>query len=564
MTNNRWQIFPQNTDLAQKIADKMNINPIIAQILMNRKIQSLDLAQQFLTPKLNTTPVFDSNELLKCVTLIDEAIQQKTKILIYGDYDVDGITSISLMLNFFRTRSAAIEFYIPNRFSEGYGLSDRAVNYIEANRIGLVITVDCGISNTNEIKRIKERTQAKVIVMDHHSIPDILPNADAIINSKFLPENHPSYFLCAAGVVYKFLEFYCQYNKIEYDLTQDLDLVAIATIADVMPLIGENRVWVKKGLDVLAKRNRLGLRTLLEVVGLKTAAISVRDVGFMIAPYLNAAGRLETAHIGVELLTATRYESAESLALQLKHINETRQQIGAMILKEAEGQAGQQSDSKIIVLYGHDWHAGVIGITASQLARKFTKPVIMMSGIPNTTCRGSARTYAGINIYQLLKTGIHFFQDFGGHKEAAGFSIDYHQISHFKKFMVEKSHQMIEPAHLNPVLEVDCMINPTDITLDFAKDLFRLAPFGEKNPHPLFYSNKLHPIDFRCVGNTQKHLKVSFTDETGRLMIDGIGFDLGNKLPLLYQPNVEFVFNIDINEWKGTALPQLKLVDIKG
>jgi single-stranded-DNA-specific exonuclease len=564
MSETRWQLFSPKVDLAQKLAAKINKSPVTAQLLLNRNINSLDAAFSYLNPSLNSPHTLDQQQLLLCSQVLFEAQSNHHKILIYGDYDVDGITSVTLFINFLRKTNPKIDYYIPNRFSEGYGLNLNAIDYIRANGIDLVITVDCGISNVEEITQIKQQTKAKVIVIDHHSLPDNLPPADAILNPKFLPPNHPLYYLAAAGTVYKFLEFYCNFHKIDYPLSRELDLVGLATIADMVPLLGENRTLAKHGLQALAQKDRLGIRTLLEVVGFKQPYITARDVGFILAPHLNAAGRLETAHLAVDLLISQNYDAALGLANKLKNMNTARQQIGATMLKEAEAQMQEENcaDENILVLSGQQWNPGVIGITAAQLVRKYNKPAVLISTRNPNSCRGSARSFAQINIYHILKECAHFFTDFGGHKEAAGFTISYDQIPEFKAFLRAKTREQITVEHLTSVLDIDYHLTPNQISLDLAKELNDLAPFGQQNPVPVFYTNELTPIDFRAVGNGD-HLKVTFANEANHLVFDAIGFNLSHKLELLYKQQVELAFNLEVNEWRGMSLPQLKLVDIK-
>lgn len=559
----RWQLFRQNQNLSQQLSDKLQISPVIAQILLNRNISSLKSASLFMHPRFYETATLDLGQLERAAQILYEAQQQKRRILIYGDYDVDGITSVSLLYLFLKESQENIHYYIPNRFTEGYGVSTRIIDYVQANSVDLIITVDCGISNFKEIELLKSQTTAQVIVMDHHAIPDVLPSADAIINPKFLDATHPFYYLCACGIVYKFLEFYCSYHKISYHLEQYLDLVALATIADVVPLVAENRTLARIGLTVLSQKKRLGLRCLLDVIQLNQGAITARDVGFLIAPYLNAAGRLESATLAVQLLISTNHEEAMQMARRLKQINETRQQLGALILQEAEQQiAASSEDHPILLLFGNQWHPGVIGITASQLVRKWSKPVVIVS-CSQETYRGSARTFAKINIYELLKQCHHFFTEFGGHREAAGFSIHYEQAPAFKDFLIQVSKTHIQKEHLESILDIDYHLQPHDMTLDLAKKLQALAPFGNHNPIPTFYTNALRPVEFKTVGGTGKHLKVTFSDESGRIVLDAIGFDLAHKLELLYKDQVELAFQLELNDWRGVTMPQLKLVDLK-
>jgi single-stranded-DNA-specific exonuclease len=365
------------------------------------------------------------------------------------------------------------------------------------------------------------------------------------------------------GVVYKFLEFYCDYLKKDYDLQLDLDLVTIGTIADVVPLIGTNRTLVKNGLSVLAKRKRPGIAALLEVIRFNKPEISARDVGFMIAPYINASGRLESAKIAVDLLLSQDYDTALRHASKLRVLNEQRQQLGVYMLKDAKKNLNERelSEHNLLVLSGTDWHSGIIGITASQLAQEYYRPVVLISS-NQAIARGSARSFANINIYELLKSCSEYFTEFGGHTQAAVFSIKNEKIEEFKEKLLSLSKANISENDLIPVIEIDCKINPLDINIALIRELMNLAPFGQNNPAPVFYCKDLLPIDFKTVGDGS-HLKVTFSEKSGKFVFDAIGFGLSSKLNLLYNKNVELVFNLELNTWSGQEMAQLKLVDIK-
>lgn len=560
-----WQIFPTNKELTNKIGILLQKKPVTAQILLNRNIKSLDQAKSFINPSAEETNAsFETESLNTAINILKTSIENKEKILVYGDYDVDGITSTALMTAAIEKLGGIVEFHIPHRFREGYGLNTEYLNKRLKNNYGLLIALDCGISNFEEIAHIKKTTKTKVLILDHHNIPAQIPNADAILNPKTQPKDHPFHFLCTVGIVYKFLEFFCNHQKKDIHLKSFLDLVAMGTIADIVPLTRTNRTLTRAGLKVLSKRKRTGLNCLLEIANFKKDYISSRDISFVIAPRLNAAGRIDSATLSAELLITSDKTHAQNLAYKLQKLNEKRQQIEATIFQEAlklvEADEANK-DSKVIVLSGKNWHAGVIGITASKLVERYTKPVILIAE-NNTIGRGSARTTGNFDIYSLINKFSNQLISFGGHKAAAGFSITPTEIKSFKQNLYQETATNTKEKELIPVLDIDCRLSPKEISKELIKEIQELAPFGAGNPIPTFYTNQLHPIDFKKVGNGS-HLKITLTSEDGNLIFDAIGFGLSNKIDLLYGSKIELAFNLEINTWGGYEAPQLQLIDIK-
>ncbi len=561
MGNFRWQLYPQNQEISQQIANKLNLHPVIAQILLNRKLRSITDVYNFLNPQKQISNNFSEKLLNTAGNIIHQAQKQQKKILIYGDYDVDGITSTTLLFSYLKQNNPNVSYYIPHRVKEGYGLNKKYIEKIITNRIDLLITLDNGISNFEEISYLKEKSHTEVIIMDHHTIPPQLPPADAILNPKMLEPNNPIYYLATIGIVYKFLEFFVEFEKSDYFLEKNLDLVALGTIADVAPLIQENRVLTKKGLQILNNRKRIAIEALLQANGFKKDYISPRDVSFIIAPMLNATGRLETADLGVELLLEKDESSAQKKAQKLKTLNTNRQKLGQSILNQVEQQLTEEElANKILILDGNSWHPGIIGITAAQLVRKYAKPAVLIS-TNHESGRGSARSFADINIFELLAEFRHLFSEFGGHKEAAGFGVKQENIADLKKSLIALANSQIKNEDLFPFLDIDFHLSATDINLNLAKALNDLAPFGSHNPQPLFYCDHLTPVDFRLVGN-QEHLKVTFATKDNKIL-DGIGFNMADKLNLLYKKDIQVVFTLEISNWRGKNQVEINIVDLK-
>lgn len=561
-TPSLWQLYPQNTALSEKIAKQLACHPLIAQILLNRDIRSIEAAQKFLNPQTAKEDNFPRVLLDKAAECIKSGIAENKKFFVFGDYDVDGMTSTTMMVRFLKQNNAQVYFHIPHRFTEGYGLSETGIGHILASEADILILLDCGISNAAEIAHLKSQKQIDVLLFDHHKIPETVPETVVTLNPRDLPIDHGCSQLCTAGIVYKFLEYYIA-NHSEADQPFLMDLAALGTVADVVPLVGENRRMTSIGLEHLAQRENVGIRQLLNRSNFKREKISARDVGFLIAPRLNAAGRLTHAKQGVELLLSTDLTHADTLSAELENLNQKRREIGDLIFKQADEYANESDHLTypILALSDESWHSGVIGIIASQLVRRYQRPVVMMAH-EGTIARGSGRSVPGVDLYALLKECEDLFVNFGGHKAAVGFSINIEQIPVFKDRLKSLAKASIQPEDLRMSIDIDAVISASDINLSFAQSLQSLAPFGMGNPDPVFYTEELHAVDSKLVGNGA-HLKVTFSDKSERVFVDGIGFGLADKLELLYKDDLKLVFNLGVNTWGGRELAQLEIIDIQ-
>lgn len=557
----RWNLYPQQNDVSVQIAHQLNVSPVIAQLLLNRGIRSLSEANAFMTGYDAENIQFPHTILDHAKALIMECIHQNRSILVYGDYDVDGMTSTTMMVTMLRALGAKVKYFLPHRFHHGYGLHHSVVDMINKEPFSLLITLDCGVTNEEEIRAIKEQTNASVIVMDHHTIPDTPPPFDVMINPKSLPSDHLLYHLCTAGIVYQFA-VYLESSGCEEIISENyLDLAALGTIADVANLKGLNRDITRQGLSSLSTRKNMGIKFLLDQADCHKPFISPMDVGFVIAPRLNAAGRLDSALLGVQLLLSSSEEEAEAVSKKLEMMNKHRREIDQMIFQESLKQVGDVSRQKAIVLAGREWHAGVIGITASKVVERCQRPSVIIA-YDDTLGRGSARSIGNVNIYRILKECQPYFIDFGGHKEAAGFSIAPENIEPFKERFQQVALEMIDDQDLKAQMNIDMKLNPNDMTLDLAESLDQLQPFGQGNPMPLFYTDELRIIDCKTVGDGS-HVKATFTDRQNGIVIDGIGFGLSRKMPLFQKNDVSVAFHLTINEWNNVKRPQLQIVDIK-
>lgn len=561
----RWQIHSENQALSKKIADQLDIQPVVGQLLLNRGIRSIKDAEYFLKPSAKLPQHFPTENLIQMLDVITKCIDSKKPILVYGDYDVDGMTSTAMTISVLRKMGAKVTYFIPNRFKHGYGVNTEVASSLQAYNCGLLITLDCGISNHTELAEIKAACDIDILIFDHHKIPNIIPDVEGILNPQFLDENHPLRTVCTAGLMFAFFTWCESYLNVSLDLIDEADLAAMGSIADVVPMKQYNRYITLMGLSQLTARSRMGIDILLTTAEFDDARVSSRDVGFVIAPRFNAAGRLGSAGLGVDMLLCEDTEQATKLAHTLCKMNLDRREIGAWILDEALKQlklSPELARHKVIVLSGHNWHAGVVGIIASKLAEQYSRPVVMISA-ENAIARASCRTIGSVSIYDLLKPFDTFFESFGGHSQAAGFSIRPSKIKEFSEALRLHADAVIEDKDLYPIIELDCELPASLLSLDFISDLRQLEPFGPENPSPIFYTKSLKAIDFKLVGKDRQHIKATFQDKNSNCVIDGIGFGMKTQLPLLYEDSILIAFELNANTFNGRTRAQLQLIDIK-
>jgi single-stranded-DNA-specific exonuclease len=559
-----WKIFNPEEKIAETLAQGIRVSPLTAQILINRGISTVEQANVFLNPRLAN--LRDPLEIPNIVDAAKRVLQAKVNnesVLIYGDYDVDGVTGTCILIHTLRLLGINASYYIPHRYGEGYSLSLDSVKKIANSGVKLIITVDCGIASVAEIKAAKEMG-VDVIVTDHHNLPKVLPAADAIVNPKMIPKDHPSKDLSGAGVAFKFAWALLRVSGIKDSqfLTSLLDLASLGTLSDVVPLTAENRILAVAGLRLISERRRVGIKFLAEEASLK-GKTTVNHVYFALAPRINAAGRLEHAAKSVELLLTDDPVRAKSLASELNKINVARRGLGSNIKDEVFSRLDEKyiAENKLVVLSGKDWHPGVIGIVASQITDRFYRPAVLI-GVNDGKGRGSARSIEGLNVYQLLDSCQDLFLDFGGHAGAAGFEIDPKNIPEFEQRLKNEANKVIHVDDLKPRLDIDAELDPGRITMNLIRELEIFDPHGEGNPAPVFMSKDLRLEDVRQVGKLGKHLKLKFfTDE---VKLETIGFGMGGWVDKLsFDNNYDIVYRLEANEWNGFETAQLSLLDIK-
>lgn len=550
----------------KRISKKHSLPPIITTILMNRGIDENDIKSYFTKSMKDVINPMCMKDMEKAVLRIISAIEKKEPIVVYGDYDVDGITSVSILYDFLRSAGANVEYYIPERSSEGYGINIRAVNKMVRRGIKLLVSVDCGITAFGETS-FAHLQGMDVVITDHHTCKERIPeDATAVLDPKREDDDYPFDSLCGAGVAFKLMlgiVMKLGHNTKKY-FDKYIDLVAIGTVADVVPLKGENRIFVDRGLKVLQNPVRPGIKALFEVASVKPP-ITASTIGFSIAPRLNAAGRLSSASIGVELLLSDDYNKAMDIAVQLDNENKLRQNAEHEIFEQALELINKDVNfekKKVIVLSSVGWHQGVIGIVASRLNERYYKPCILISDDGNGNGKGSGRSIPGFNLFDALSACEDTLTGFGGHTAAAGLNINIADIPKFSAAVNKYADKVLTPDMLIPKLEIDCPIIVHYLTLECAKTLKRLEPFGMENEKPVFSIQALEVVYAGAVGNSGKHLRVRFTKEG--MTVNAIGFSMGNFAEKLLQGTlVDAAFQLDINHFQGTETVQLVLKDIK-
>ncbi len=556
--NKSWQYYETNEELVEQISNKFNINKLLAQILMNKGITEEKEIEIFINPKRNNFyDPFLMPDMEKAINRIINAIQNKEKILIYGDYDVDGITSTTVLKKFLEERGANPEYHIPNRLKEGYGLNKQAIGEIAKRGTQLMITVDCGISAIEETEFAKS-LGIETIITDHHEPGEILPNAYAIIDAKIKTNRYPFNQLAGVGVVFKVIQaISMKLGLEEKEYLKYLDLVCLGTISDIVPLIDENRVIAKLGLKLVNVTKNLGLKTLLISSGYKIA--DSNTISFGIAPRINACGRMGFAEQALQLLLSNENEQVIELAKKLNDYNRERQEKEKEIFEEAINQIDKgEEKNPAIILAGNGWHHGVTGIVSSKITEIYFKPSILI-GFEGEEGKGSGRSIPGIDLHEAILKCNNKLERFGGHAMAIGLSIERKNFENFKKELNEYLRTK-EINQIKQIIMIDAIANLRDISLETVEELKLLEPFGEVNRMPIFCFKGLRIESIRAL-TEGKHLKINLRDDN--MIISAIGFNMGEKsTEYKIGDRVDVVGALEINEYNGMKSIQLKLKDI--
>lgn len=561
--NKLWVCNEISDKAAAELSKESGISVLMAKVFLSRGIEDVGYIKSFLNPSLDgLNDPFLMKDMDKAVDRIIKAISDKEKIIIYGDYDVDGITSTSILVNFLCSLEADVEFFIPDRISEGYGLSIDTVYKLLTQKPSLIITVDCGVTSFAEVEFVKNNN-IDIIITDHHECRDELPDAYAVINPLQRGCSYPYKELAGVGIAFKVINALCKKMKLGNAHYAYLDLTAIGTVADVVPLTGENRIIVKYGLPRIEESSNVGVTALVNNCGLKVKPITSWAVSFVLAPRINAAGRIGDAGRAVKLFTTADLKEAEDIVLRLNDENKYRQDTEAEIYKEVLEKIHTEVDlgkEKVIVVLGEEWHHGVIGIVSSKITEKFHRPCILLSH-ENGICKGSGRSIEGFNLFKALSHCSELMENFGGHELAAGLSIRCENFERFKEAVNRYAEAVLDLKDMVPKVKVDVKINRDDISVYNIKELDKLAPFGAGNPSPVFSYDKMRISDIKTVGDS-KHLKLRLEDSS--FTTEAIGFNMGSLVNSFCTTDIlDVAFSLEINKWNNTEKIQMNLKDLR-
>ncbi len=561
----RWTIKPKPPiEKVNHLQKALGVSATIASLLVQRGIETFEEAKIFFRPTLEQLhDPFLMKDMDKAVERILKAVEAQERILVYGDYDVDGTTSVALMATYLKTLSNDITAYIPDRYAEGYGISFQGIDYAYDNGITLIVALDCGIKAIEKITYAKEKG-IDFIICDHHRPGTQLPEALAILDPKRSDCEYPFNELCGCGVGFKLIQaIQSSIDRPFEELVPYLDLVATAIGADIVPMNGENRVLAYFGMQVINNNPRPGFKAL--IAQNKKQELTITDVVFTIAPRINAAGRMKHGLNAVELLVEKNYEQAKEFAEAIEVYNSNRRAADKTITEEALLQIKEncEEERKTTVVYQPHWHKGVIGIVASRLTETYYRPTLVFTK-SGEKLAASARSVIGFDVYNALEGCSEYIEQFGGHKYAAGLTLTEDNYLNFKQKFEEVVTNQIATKLLTPELSIDAELNFSEIDDKFNRILKQFAPFGPENLAPVFLTKKAIDSGYaKTVGADDKHLKCFMKQTNSSSQFGGIGFNLGNKIDLLKEKSVSVVYNLDENEWNGKCTLQLRIKDIK-
>lgn len=561
----RWTIKPKpEADKVEALKNALQVDETVATLLLQRGIDTYDAAKTFFRPSFNDLHnPYLMKDMDKAVARIEHAIAKGENILVYGDYDVDGTTSVALMSSYLKTKTPNIATYIPDRYDEGYGISYKGIDFAHDNDFTLIIALDCGIKAIEKIAYAKEKG-IDFIICDHHRPGENIPDAVAVLDPKRSDCEYPFKELCGCGVGFKLISALAQKEgKTPEDLIEYLDLVATAIGADIVPIVDENRALAYMGLQVINTNPRPGMKAMIAEV--KKEELTITDVVFIIAPRINAAGRMKHGNHAVTLLTETDFNLAAAYAVDINQFNLDRRETDKRITEEALLQIENNNEKEgfTTVVYDENWHKGVIGIVASRLTETYYRPTLVFTKSGDKLA-ASARSVKGFDVYNALEACSEFIEQFGGHKYAAGLTLHPENYEAFKAKFEDVVAATIDPKLLTPELKVDLEIDLKDIDSRLMRIVSQFAPFGPGNMTPVFMTQNLRDTGWgKCVGEEKTHLRFTATQK-GSQDIVAIGFGLGDKLDIITNgKSFSAAYTIDENHWNGNISLQLKLKDIK-
>lgn len=566
----KWNYTPPadtQVNAAKDLGEKLGISPILASLLIRRGITTESAAKRFFRPQLaDLINPFLMKDMDAAVDRLNDAMGHKERILVYGDYDVDGCTAVALVYKFLRQFYSNIDYYIPDRYDEGYGVSKKGIDFAKETGVKLIIILDCGIKAIEEITYAKEQG-IDFIICDHHVPDEVMPPAVAILNPKRPDDSYPFKNLCGCGVGFKFMQAFAKNNNIPFSrLVPLLDFCAVSIAADLVPVVDENRILAFHGLKQLNQNPSLGLKAIVDICGLNGRELSMSDIIFKIGPRINASGRMENGKKSVDLLVEREYSLALDQAKHIDEYNEQRKDVDRQMTEEANqivARLESQKHQSSIVLYDEHWKKGVIGIVASRLTEIYFRPTVVLTRDENLAT-GSARSVAGFDVYAAIKSCRDLLLNFGGHTYAAGLTMKWADVKEFRKRFQAYVEEHIEPEQREAILDIDAVIDFKDITKKLHTDLKCFAPFGPGNPKPLFCT--LDVYDFgtsKVVGREQEHIKLELVDSKSNNVMNGIAF--GQSASARYiksKRSFDIAYTIEDNVFKRGAV-QLQIEDIR-
>ena len=566
----KWKYTPTSEaeeSAAQTLAKKLNVAPVLARLLLRRGITTESAAKRFFRPQLtDLINPFLMKDMDLAVDRLNDAIGRKERILVYGDYDVDGCTAVALVYKFLQQFYSNIDYYIPDRYDEGYGVSKKGIDYAKANGVSRIIILDCGIKATDEIAYAKS-LGIDFIVCDHHVPDETLPCAVAILNPKRKDDTYPFKHLCGCGVGFKFMQGFARSNGIPFAQLQPmLDLCAVSVAADLVPIESENRILAYHGLRQLKQEPSTGLKAIIEVCGMTGRQVTMSDITFKIGPRINASGRMENGKESVDLLVEKDYAHALKVSEQINEYNEQRKDIDKQMTDEANQiveRLENQKHQSSIVLYDEGWKKGVIGIVASRLTEIYFRPTVVITR-DGDLATGSARSVAGFDIYAAIKSCRDLLLNFGGHTYACGLTLKWENVKLFQSRFQEYVDKHIMPEQTEPILHIDAMLEFREITKKLHSDLRKFAPFGRGNTKPLFATEEVYDFGTsKVVGRQQEHIKLELVDSKSNNIMNGIAF--GQSAAARYiksRRSFDIAYTIEENTYRHGAI-QLQIEDIR-
>ncbi|PTL34335.1 single-stranded-DNA-specific exonuclease RecJ [Prevotella sp. oral taxon 376] len=558
---------PEERQAAKELGEKLNMSPTLAHLLIRRGITTESAAKRFFRPQLaDLINPFLMKDMDVAVDRLNDAMGRKERILVYGDYDVDGCTAVALVYRFLQQFYSNIDYYIPDRYNEGYGVSKQGIDYAKETGVKLIIILDCGIKAIEEIAYAKQQG-IDFIICDHHVPDEVLPDAVAILNPKREDDSYPFKHLCGCGVGFKFMQAFAKNNGIPFSrLIPLLDFCAVSIAADLVPVIDENRILAFHGLKQLNQNPSIGLKAIIDICGLNNREISMSDIIFRIGPRINASGRMENGRESVDLLVEKDFGTARGKAKHIDEYNEQRKDIDKQMTEEANqivARLESQKHRSSIVLYDENWKKGVVGIVASRLTEIYFRPTVVLTR-DGEFATGSARSIAGFDIYSAIKSCRDMLVNFGGHTYAAGLTLRWDRVKEFCQRFQKYVEEHIQPELTEAILNIDAQIDFKDITKKLHNELKKFSPFGPGNMKPLFCTTDVYDYGTsKVVGREQEHIKLELVDSKSSAVVNGIAF--GQSASARYiksKRSFDIAYTIEDNIFKHNAV-QLQIEDIR-